>query len=52
MANVPAMKVVLTAPRPGIRTPNLPEAFSIFAGLSITTIRLNQLGYCIKNFSY
>ena len=30
IANVPAINVVLTAPKPGIRTPNLPLADSIF----------------------
>ena len=34
-ANVPAINVVLTAPRPGISTPNLPSTFLIDVGLSI-----------------
>ena len=43
MAKVPAINVVLTAPKPGIRTPSLPLADSISAGLPIELIVLNNI---------
>src|SRR5262245_21445035 len=36
MASTPAMKVVLTAPKPGIKTPNFPDAGSILTPFCTT----------------
>ena len=38
LLKVPAINVVLTAPRPGINTPNFPSAFFIGVGLSMDII--------------
>src|SRR5665213_185565 len=46
MLSTPAMNVVATAPRPGVRMPSLPEAGAILGGTELLDIHQWFLGCC------